>query len=93
MNHAIHIRMRSAEGAAIRAMGLAERRGFQVVSLTLEPSGADAQQLHMVVASPDRCAQLLGRQLERLYDVMDVAVSAVGAARPQPVRMNMAVSV
>ena len=51
MNHAIRIRMRSAEGAAVRALGLAERRGFQVVSISLEPSG---EQHPAVVAEPRR---------------------------------------
>ena len=47
----------------------------------------------VLVYSPDRCARLLGRQMERLYDVLEVAVSAVSVSRPRPVLMNVAVGV
>ena len=77
MIHAISIRIRPAEGATLRALGLAERRGFRVLSLNLEPGDASGQQLSMVVTSPDRSVEVLGRQLERLYDVEDVRVNPV----------------
>lgn len=85
MMHALKIRLRQVEGAALRALGLAERRGFRVVSLTLDPCGPDSQRLSLVVASPNRSVQVLGRQLERLYDVLEVVLDAAADDQPRTV--------
>lgn len=74
MMHALMIELRRAEGAALRALGLAERRGFRVLSMSLSPQDADTQRLDLLVTSPERSVEVLGRQLERLYDVLEVVI-------------------
>jgi acetolactate synthase II small subunit len=91
--HAISIRIRPAEGAALRALGLTERRGFRVLSMNLEPGDESSQQLSMLVTSSDRSVQVLGRQLERLYDVEDVSVNPAETAVQQPVPMRVVAGV
>jgi acetolactate synthase regulatory subunit len=83
MNHAIQIRIRPAEGSFVRAVGLAERRGFQLLSANLQGFVGGYHQLSLVVRSPDRSVDVLKRQLERLHDVIDVMITASDAHIPQ----------
>lgn len=73
MNHAIELRLRAAEGSIIRALGLAERRGFTLERLQVDKC-ADDQLLQLVVSSPSRPVEVLQRQLEKLQDVVDVVI-------------------
>ncbi len=75
MNHAIELRLRAVEGSIIRTLGLAERRGFKLERISVEQQ-AESQLLHMVVSSPMRSIEVLTRQLERLHDVIDVAINS-----------------
>ena len=75
MNHAIELRLRAAEGALVRALGLAERRGFQLESVNVEKD-SESQRLRLVVSSPTRSIDVLQRQLERLHDVIDVVIAS-----------------
>jgi len=76
MNHAIQIRIRPAEGAFTRTLGMTERRGFRLHSANLQSDVGGHHQLSLVVSSPDRSVEVLKRQLERLHDVIDVMVTA-----------------
>jgi len=76
MNHALKLQIRNIEGALIRALGTAERRGFRVLGVELNSRKKDFSQLYLTVHSTDRCVQQLKHQLERLHDVMDVSVIA-----------------
>ncbi|MDJ0654180.1 MAG: ACT domain-containing protein [Xanthomonadales bacterium] len=74
MNHAIELRLRAVEGSIIRTLGLAERRGFKLERVLVEQQ-AESQLLHLVVSSPMRSIEVLTKQLERLHDVIDVAIN------------------
>lgn len=76
MNHAIQIRIRPSEGSFVRTVGMAERRGFRLLSANLQSDVGGCHQLSLVVSSPDRSVEVLKRQLERLHDVIDVMVTA-----------------
>ena len=76
MNHRLQLRIRPVEGSLIRALGLAERRGFQLVSVSFQGLVDAAHVLELVVRSPDRPVAVLGRQLARLHDVLEVMIAA-----------------
>ena len=73
MKHNFHIQLRSCEGAVLRAIGLMERRGFQLASCTVSEAQGDGQAMQVCVAS-ERPGELLKRQLERLHDVRWVEI-------------------
>ena len=70
MNRTIEVRLSQAEGAIVRTLGLIERRGFVVQSVTSrrEPHG-EALVLSVEVASRGRPFDVLVRQIMRLLDV------------------------
>ncbi len=69
MRHLLHIQLRTAEGAVIRALGLIERRGFRIETVHAGEAQGDGQAMTVTV-SGERPADLLQRQLERLHDVL-----------------------
>jgi len=73
MKHSLQIQLRSREGAVLRALGLMERRGFRLESLTVEEAAGDGRAMSVSLSS-DRPVDLLKRQLERLHDVLWVEV-------------------
>ena len=83
MNHAIQIRIRPSEGSFLRTIGMTERRGFRLLSANLQSDVGGCHQLSLVVSSPNRSVEVLKRQLERLYDVIDVMVTASDALASQ----------
>ena len=94
MNHAIQIRIRPSEGSFLRTVGMTERRGFRLLSANLQSDVGGCHQLSMVVSSPNRSVEVLKRQLERLYDVIDVMVTGSDALNSQaPPEARIAVGV
>ncbi len=71
-----------SEGALVRILGLIERRGFRLgtVSSELTPHGT---RLSLTLASHDRPADVLLRQVARLHDVLEAALDI--RRQPQPV--------
>ena len=70
MNRTIEISLERAEGAIIRAIGLIERRGFAVTSIsTIAGTAAGLLGLRLEVASRGRPYDVLIRQIEKLFDV------------------------
>ena len=65
------IHLRRAEGALVRLLGLAERRGFSAVSMTAAPMASDTMLIHLTVRA-ERPLDNLILQLEKLYDVQHV---------------------
>ncbi len=81
MNHTLKLTIQRVEGALIRALGLIERRGFAVTSINAEADAA-AQQMELTieVRSAGRSADVLARQIEKLFDVR--AVTLMPAEEP-----------
>jgi acetolactate synthase regulatory subunit len=68
-------------------MGLAERRGFRLVSAHLQDAVGGCQLLSLVLHSPARSVHTLKKQIERLHDVLEariVASDAMASADSQP---------
>jgi acetolactate synthase regulatory subunit len=74
--HDLRLQLRDREGAVLRTIGLMERRGFRLLSCTVDEADAEGQAMEARVAS-DRDPALLQRQLERLHDVLRVRLMPV----------------
>ncbi|HET6629140.1 MAG TPA: ACT domain-containing protein [Woeseiaceae bacterium] len=70
---ALNLLLADREGALVRILGLVERRGFRfgAISTRLTPRG---MQLSLTLASDDRPADVLLRQVARLQDVLEAAL-------------------
>jgi acetolactate synthase regulatory subunit len=68
------------EGAIIRTLGLIERRGFTVTSISTA-TGESEHQMEMTVElnSAGRSVEVLARQVARLFDVTSVSLARQGA--------------
>jgi len=71
MSRRLEITMAASEGALIRVLGTVERRGYSLNTLHVEKTSNENMQISMEVES-DRDANVLCRQLGRLYDVQNV---------------------
>ena len=70
MNRTIEVSLARAEGAIVRTLGLIERRGFIVESVTTRSDmHAEALVLRVEVTSRGRPFDVLVRQIMRLLDV------------------------
>lgn len=78
MQYNLQIQLKSSEGGVLRTLGLIERRGFRIESMTLMEPGGDGRSLTVKVTS-DRAIELLKRQLARLHDVLWVDVKKPAA--------------
>lgn len=66
-----------AEGSLPRLIGLIERRGFHIDRLAVSDTGAH-REVRLAVRGRDagRCAEVLGRQIDRLIGVRRLAPAA-----------------
>ena len=71
----LRISLHDAEGALLRVLGTAERRGFRILALHAECTDGNGCELAMTLAGT-RDAALLARQLGRLHEVRAVRVGA-----------------
>ena len=83
MTHHIYVELNRAEGALIRVLGLAERRGYEPLTVSALPRGATLS-LSLSVFSNRPIEQLL-RQLEKLFDVQTVELA-------EPARRSLGVA-
>ncbi|MGH8108011.1 MAG: ACT domain-containing protein [Arenimonas sp.] len=74
MSRRLEITMAANEGALIRVLGTVERRGYSLNTLHVEKT-ADHMLVSMKIDS-DRDANVLCRQLDRLFDVQSVNLEA-----------------
>lgn len=75
MNYTLDIQLSGCEGSVIRALGLIERRGYRLLTCSLDEADPKGQKMQVSVAS-SRPGDLLKRQLERLHDVLQVELTA-----------------
>ena len=74
MRYQLDLTLRRAEGALVRVLGTAERRGFQPVRVDGDASGdGDQWRLRMTVEG-QREPEGLQLQLAKLYDCLSVEV-------------------
>ena len=75
MSERLIVNFTPAEGAAIRMLGLVERRGYSLRGLTMEeqPGGA-SMTIDLEPRAPSRRIEVVARQLDRLVDVNSVSI-------------------
>jgi acetolactate synthase II small subunit len=98
----LNLLLANAEGALVRVLGLIERRGFRLGTMSTRPT-PHGLQLTLSIAGDSRPADILLRQIRRLHDVLEAALdvarpaftlpaSAIAppiAAMPKPNRRGM----
>ena len=83
MIETIHLEVDRAEGSLQRLIGLVERRGFEIDRVELTGAGAmRTVALEISARDPDRCFQVLGRQIDRLVGVRRTDPSSDGGGAP-----------
>jgi acetolactate synthase II small subunit len=75
MSRRLQITLAASEGALIRVLGTVERRGYSLHELHVEKAADDCMHVSMQIES-ERDANVLCRQLERLFDVQSVILEA-----------------
>ena len=80
MSNTIHIQIDRADGSLQRLIGLVERRGFHIEGVSMADAGA-ARAVALTVRGRDdqRCADALGRQIDRLFGVRRVSPDTFSA--------------
>lgn len=70
----LFVKMQFVEGALIRLLGLAGRRGFDIARVEARRTdGGKVYEVMMELAGP-RCVLTLQRQIAKLYDVQTVEI-------------------
>ncbi|WP_329923871.1 ACT domain-containing protein [Stenotrophomonas geniculata] len=87
MQYRLDLVLHPAEGALLRVIGMAERRGFAPRAISGAISGApvaaDDGRWHLqLVVDGQRPAETLCRQIEKIYDCVSVQVTAVEGVSP-----------
>ncbi|HBK47066.1 MAG TPA: acetolactate synthase [Xanthomonadaceae bacterium] len=81
MRYRLDLVIKPADGALIRVIGMAERRGFSPRAISGSPDAADAGRWHLQLeVDSSRPAETLQRQLEKVYDCESVRITALEAA-------------
>ncbi len=78
MQYRLDLVLTPAEGALLRVIGMAERRGFAPRAIAGAPNAADAGRWHLqLVVDSTRPPETLRRQIEKIYDCVSVRMSAL----------------
>jgi len=74
MRYRLDLILRPAEGALLRVIGTAERRGYTPLAVEGRQQ-QDAQEWHlMLLVEGERSADSLRKQMEKLYDCLAVEI-------------------
>jgi acetolactate synthase regulatory subunit len=90
----MYVRMSSVEGALIRLLGLAGRRGFDIAKVDARRTDGGKWYEIVLELGGTRCAHTLSRQIAKLYDVDKVEivtephVAPHAAPHPAPLRIT-----
>ena len=81
MSNTLHVEIFETEGALVRLIGLVERRGFTIASMTMDAASNGSARITLDVAARDgvRQVEILARQIERLFDVHSVFCAGMTA--------------
>ncbi|MCW4454548.1 hypothetical protein OK348_07035 [Flavobacterium sp. MXW15] len=85
MQYRLDLVLKPVEGALLRVIGMAERRGFAPCAISGAPDAGDAGRWHLqLLVSGGRPPETLCRQLEKVHDCESVRITAVEAAGAAP---------
>ena len=77
MRYRLDLVLKPAEGALIRVIGMAERRGFSPRAISGEPAADDGRWRLQLVVDGHRPAESLRLQLQKVYDCEAVEITAL----------------
>jgi len=78
MQYRLDLVLHPAEGALLRVIGMAERRGFAPQAVHGAADATDQGRWHLqLVVAGDRPPETLCRQIEKIYDCVSVKVTAL----------------
>lgn len=80
MRYRLDLVLKPVEGALVRVIGMAERRGFAPCAISGEPDGDGGPWKLQLVVDGSRPAETLKRQLQKVYDCESVQIVAVDDA-------------
>jgi len=81
MQYQLDVVLHPAEGALLRVIGMAERRGFTPCTISGAPVPDAPERWHLqMVVSGARPPETLRRQLEKIHDCISVQVRDVQGA-------------
>lgn len=81
MQYRLDLVLHPAEGALLRVIGMAERRGFAPRAIHGAPDAADQGRWHLqLVVDGTRPPETLCRQIEKIYDCVSVQVTELQGA-------------
>lgn len=83
MTSSILVTLHNKEGAFLRSIGVAERRGFKVTEAHLQPETDNRLRLELRLEARGGTLAVLARQLERLHDVIGVSCEGASWASPK----------
>ena len=87
MHYRLDLVLHPAEGALMRVIGMAERRGFAPRAITGAPVAADDGRWHLqLVVDGQRPPETLCRQLEKIYDCVSVRLTPVAGTAVEGVQ-------
>ncbi|KRG72432.1 acetolactate synthase [Stenotrophomonas chelatiphaga] len=76
MQYRLDLVLHPAEGALLRVIGMAERRGFAPRAINGAPDADDHGRWHLqLVVDGSRPPETLCRQIEKIYDCVSVQVT------------------
>jgi len=74
MRYQVELTLRHIEGALIRALGLAERRGFRPLAVEGAVNAGEGTWSLRLTVEGERSDEALSGQLRKLHDCLDVAI-------------------
>jgi len=75
MRFRLDLTLRPAEGALLRVLGTAERRGYTPLAIEGQRSDDGSAWILALTVEGERAAEGLCRQMEKLYDCLKVEVA------------------
>jgi acetolactate synthase II small subunit len=76
MRYRLDLVLKPAEGALVRVIGMAERRGFAPRAISGRPDGDGGPWRLQLVVDGQRPAETLREQMRKVYDVESVDIVA-----------------
>jgi len=75
MRYRLDLVLKPAEGALVRVIGMAERRGFTPCEISGRPDGSGGPWRLQLVVDGQRPAETLRLQMQKIYDCESVEVT------------------
>lgn len=90
MQYRLDLVLKPAEGALVRVIGMAERRGFRPQAISGQPDARDGRWRLQLVVESARPVETLRLQMQKIYDCESVEITPVDATVEVPALESVA---